>query len=84
MSTDEPVRVQHRQFLAALPELLVTHLGEWAVWHNELKGTFPNEWDALGWASKTLGDDTPFVIAAIAPQRTVLLTAALAFGGGGT
>lgn len=81
---EDKVHEQHQKYLAELPALLAEHEGRWVVYLDGPRAFFEDEWKALEWASQTLGDDTPFVIARVEPERVILLTAALAFGGSGT
>lgn len=60
--------------------MLPSHRNEWAVYLDGFRHFCADQWDALAWASKNLGDDATFVIERVEEPRQVLLTAAVAFG----
>lgn len=77
---ERAIEAQDAKFRANLPELLRSHRGKWAVFLDGLRHAHDDQWEALAWASKHLGDDSPFVVALIEEPHPVLLTAAVAFG----
>lgn len=77
------VEAQYAKLVAAIPSLMPQHAGRWAVFLDTFRGSFESQWEALDWATANLGDDAPFTIARVEEPRTVLMTAALAFGGAG-
>lgn len=72
------VSQQYDAFLAALPELLRTHAGKWAVYFDGVQALLATEDEAMAWAFSNFGN-SPFVIAPVKEASPVLLSAALVY-----
>lgn len=76
---EKKVQAQYERFLAELPRLRKDHEGEWVVYLDGPQVFLPDEDAAVDWAMIHLGVGTGCVIARVAEQRPVLLSAAVAF-----
>jgi hypothetical protein len=78
--TAERVRAEMRRFEEALPELLLEHRDRWVVFRDgALISVFDSEEEAYRDGLARFGRDGGHVVAKVAEQRTVPLTAAVVY-----
>jgi len=77
----DQVRAETERFAQALPRLLETHRGEWAVFKDgSVQQFYGSEDDAFTAAVDRFGPAGGFVVAPIVERRPIALSAAVAFG----
>lgn len=84
MSTaDERFAQQDEAFRAQVPALMKTALrNRWVIYLDGVQGDFDTEIEAYRTALARYGIDAGFVIAQVAPQEPILMTAAFAYAFG--